>query len=134
MRNIEYIVIHCTGASQSQSVQSIQNYWRNVLGWKNVGYHRLIASDGTVHKLADFNSVTNGVAGHNSKCIHIAYIGGKDTDDRTIEQKASIINCIREAIEYVNKKVKIQGHRDFPNVRKACPQFDAIKEYSWMVI
>ena len=26
-------------------------------------------------------------------------------------------------------KAKIQGHRDFPNVKKACPSFDAQKEY-----
>jgi N-acetylmuramoyl-L-alanine amidase len=134
MRNIDYIVIHCTGASQKQTVQSILNYWKNEKKWKSVGYHRLISADGTVHNLADFDKVTNGVAGFNSKSIHICYIGGKDNDERTEAQKASILNCIKEALEYegITKKIKILGHRDFPNVKKACPQFNAIDEYSWI--
>ena len=134
MRDVTHIVIHCTGASQNQTVASIQNHWRNVLGWRNVGYHRLIESDGTTHNLAHFDSVTNGVRGHNANSIHISYIGGQHNDNRTEQQKASILDCIYEALRYCGKKVVIQGHRDFPNVAKACPQFDAKKEYEWITL
>ena len=133
-RKVTHIVIHCTGASQLQTVESIQRHWRDVLGWKNVGYHRLIDSAGKVTKLANFNAVTNGVGGHNQNTIHICYIGGKDNDNRTMLQKASILDCIYEAITWVGEKVIIQGHRDFPKVKKACPQFDAKKEYEWITV
>jgi N-acetylmuramoyl-L-alanine amidase len=131
-REIDHIVIHCTGANKSQSVESILRYWRENIGWKQVGYHRLIEPDGTIHKLADLEEITNGVKRHNSTSIHICYIGGEFEDDRTEAQKASILNCIYEAMEAIGYKVKIQGHRDFPNVSKSCPQFDAIPEYSWI--
>lgn len=141
MRNIKYIVIHCTATSQRATVSGILNYWKHNLGWKNPGYHRLIEPDGTVHKLQDFNRNTNGVKGYNSSSIHISYIGGidekgKPKDNRTEEQKASILDCIREALQYngCTDMTIIQGHRDFPEVAKECPSFDAKSEYSWIVI
>lgn len=144
---MKYIAIHCTGASKTQSVDSILRYWRENLGWKSPGYHRIIEPDGTIHNLLNFDLVSNGVQGFNSQSINICYIGGQHRDDRTEEQKASLLGCIYEAIEYINdlkglteaQKIKapkneiiIQGHRDFPNVNKACPNFDAKNEYEWI--
>jgi N-acetylmuramoyl-L-alanine amidase len=133
MRNIQYIVIHCSGASQSQSVDSIKRYWREVLGWKQVGYHWIVEAGGKRHQLAQDLEVTNGVAGQNSKCIHLCYIGGKHIDDRTEVQKQALIDLVRfYKSKYPNTKV--QGHRDFLKKGtpqwKDCPQFDAIPEYA----
>ena len=135
LRIIDYIVIHCTATPKNTTVQSILNYWKDNLGWKNVGYHFLIDLNGKIHRLANLDTITNGVKGFNSVSIHISYIGGQFEDDRTEMQKASILLCIKEALEYAKKtgsKPKIQGHRDFPNVKKSCPQFNAIPEYSWI--
>jgi N-acetylmuramoyl-L-alanine amidase len=134
MRNVTNIVIHCTATPQTTTVQSIQNYWRNVLKWRNVGYHLLIEANGVIKELASFDTVTNGVAGHNSNSIHISYIGGVDAnnrpiDNRTQAQKEAILVCIAKALRYA-PKARILGHKDFPRVAKACPSFDAIKEYS----
>jgi N-acetylmuramoyl-L-alanine amidase len=133
MRKVNNIVIHCTATAQNARLESIQNYWKNNLGWKSPGYHRLISADGTVHKLSEFEKPTNGVAGHNSDSIHISYIGGIDEkgnpkDTRTPEQKRAIINCIHEA-RRIYPEAKIKGHRDFPGVAKACPSFNAMTEY-----
>ena len=134
-RKVTHIVIHCTGASQLQTVESIQRHWRDVLGWgDDQGYHRLIEGSGKIHRLANFNAITNGVRGHNQTSIHIGWIGGKDDDNRTMPQTASILDCIYEALTWVGQKVIIQGHRDFPNVKKACPQFNAKKEYEWITV
>lgn len=130
-RKIKYIVIHCTATAQNASVEGILNYWKKNLGWKNVGYHFLIDRFGFVHELASLNQITNGVRGFNSESIHISYIGGKDKDDRNEAQKRSILDCIALAQDYARPdKPIIQGHRDFQNVRKACPQFNAIEEYA----
>lgn len=134
MRNIEYIVIHCTATPKNTKVSSILNYWKNTLKWKNVGYHFLIEENGTIHRLAPLGSVTNGVKGFNSVSAHISYIGGQFEDDRTEAQKASILLCIKEILDYTKKKTIIQGHRDFPNVAKSCPQFNAKQEYQWINI
>jgi N-acetylmuramoyl-L-alanine amidase len=132
-RQIDFIVIHCTATPQTATVASIRNYWRNVLKWNSPGYHLLIDAAGTIHRLQPFDLPTNGVKGFNARSIHISYIGGQRRDDRTPAQKNAIEQAIREAQAYAKPHTPIiQGHRDFPNVAKACPQFHAKEEYQWM--
>lgn len=138
-RAIKYIAIHCTASPQTATVAAIQRYWRDSLGWKSPGYHLLIEPNGTIHRLLDFNGIANGVRGFNKESIHISYIGGVDKngkpiDNRTAVQKEAILKCIKEVIEWSdNKCLIIQGHRDFPNAKKACPCFDAKAEYRGIV-
>lgn len=145
MRTIKYIVIHCTAGPQDQSTESIKNYWKNSLGWKNVGYHILVSKDGTYERLAPDETITNGVAGFNSNSIHISYKGGVDSkgnalDNRTEAQKKTLLTLVKTfKTKYPNAKV--QGHRDFSPDKnkngkidpweyiKMCPSFDAIAEY-----
>ena len=134
MRNINYIAIHCTATQPEASIASIQNYWKNNLGWKNPGYHYIIDHFGDVVNLLPIELVSNGVQGYNSQTINISYVGGidksgKPKDTRTEAQKQSILKLLKE-LRVKFPKAKIQGHRDFPNVKKACPSFDAKKEYS----
>lgn len=138
-RSIKFIVIHCTATQQTATVANIQRYWRDSLGWKSPGYHLLIEQNGTIHRLIDFNGIANGVKGFNNHSIHISYIGGidkagKPLDNRTAAQKKAILECINEVIKWSdNKCLIIQGHRDFPNVNKACPSFDAKAEYRGII-
>ncbi len=59
--------------------QPSANIGRRGLGWKAVGYHKIIEPNGNIMTLATDDKVTNGVAGHNSTSLHVSYIGGKDT-------------------------------------------------------
>jgi len=127
MRNIKYLVCHCTATSQDARVEVIVNNWKK-LGWKNVGYHYLIDKTGFVNVLADHETITNGVKGFNSVSIHISYIGGKDKDDRTNAQKIAIETVLMN-LRLLYPSAIIQDHRDFPNVAKSCPRFDAKVEY-----
>jgi len=76
MRKITRIVLHSTSGWGNQTTKSIKDYWRNTLGWKQVGYHKLINLDGSIEDLAPLSVVTNGVAGYNSDSVHICYKGG----------------------------------------------------------
>lgn len=134
MRTINYIVIHCTATQPDVKIESIKRYWRENLKWKNPGYHYMIKADGKTVNILPIDQISNGVAGWNSQIINISYIGGIDKsgnpeDTRTEEQKKSMIKLLKE-LKSKFPKAKIQGHRDFPNVHKACPSFDAKKEYA----
>ena len=133
MRKINKIVIHCTATPQTTSIQSIKNYWKNELKWKNYGYHYIIDKNGYTYNLAEDNVICNGASGYNSNAIHISYVGGIDNnknpiDNRTPEQKTALRILI---IEYSRKypDADILGHGQLPHVKKACPCFDAKKEY-----
>lgn len=138
MRTINYIVIHCTATQPDVTIESIKRYWKENLKWKNPGYHYMIKADGKIVNTLPIDQVSNGVAGWNSQIINISYIGGINKnnhpkDTRTEEQKKSIVKLLRE-LKSKFPKARIQGHRDFPNVHKACPSFDAKKEYSGLLI
>lgn len=133
MRTVKYIAVHCTATPQNTTVKSILNYWKTGLGWKNPGYHLIVKPNGEYERLASDETICNGVKNYNSVSMHISYIGGIDSkgkaiDNRTPEQKQTMLELICELkLKYPN--AKIQGHRDFPNVAKDCPSFNAIEEY-----
>lgn len=133
MRTINYIAVHCSATVQTAKVSSIQKYWKEQLGWKNPGYHVIVEANGNAVELLPIDQVSNGVGGYNSHLLNICYIGGVDangkpTDNRTCEQKITMLHWLHKW-KKMFPNAKIQGHRDFPKVKKACPSFDAKKEY-----
>lgn len=141
MRDIKYIICHCTATDQDAKVESIVKFWKERLGWRNPGYHFLIESDGKIHNLQRIEKLSNGVRGYNSNAIHVSYIGGKHEDDRTDEQKESITAVVK-VMKSMFPEAEIKGHRDFSDDldgdgiiqpdewTKSCPRFDAMDEFS----
>ena len=127
-REIKYIVVHCTATPTTTTIESIKSYWKNVLGWKNNGYHYIIQRNGSVVNITPENELANGVAGYNTHSIHLSYIGGVDAnnkalDNRTPAQQEAMFNLIMNLHARFPPAV-IKGHRDFPNVKKDCPSFN----------
>lgn len=136
MREIKYIVVHCSLTRKEATIPAILNYWRTQLGWKNPGYHIAIDASGVIHELLSIEQVANGVKGYNANSVHVAYIGGLDAagkpaDTRTLNQQSSLINVLQMWRKKFPNAI-IQGHWDFPKVTKMCPNFDAKKEYAWI--
>ena len=139
MRRITHLVVHCTATNRLTTVESIQRYWREVMGWRSPGYHVIVKADGERVRLQPDDKPTNGVAGHNATSLHVSYIGGVvpgrvagqriAADTRTQQQKEALLAQLKEWRALYPDAV-ILGHRDFPGVTKACPSFDARAEYS----
>ncbi|MEG1499389.1 MAG: N-acetylmuramoyl-L-alanine amidase [Bacteroidales bacterium] len=145
MRNIQYLVIHCTASSQNTTtLSSLNRTWKD-RGWNTPGYHYLIMPNGDLITLLEENKISNGVKGYNAITINIAYVGGinaqgKAIDNRTEKQKATLFFLLENLRERY-PKAEIQGHRDFsPDTNyngiiekkeylKECPCFDAKQEY-----
>jgi N-acetylmuramoyl-L-alanine amidase len=145
MRDIKYIVVHCSGGNQRATVEGIKAHWRKI-GWTRVGYHFIIDPRGVETQLSNIANVTNGVRGHNQNSIHVCYIGGvdkflKSLDNRTDAQKSKLVERLT-ALKKQFPKAKIVGHRDLSPDKdkdgvverhewvKMCPSFDAKAEYS----
>ena len=144
MRKIERIFVHCTASSQSWGVGELSAEFKRK-GWKNPGYHYVVMPNGTIKQMLGEESVSNGVQGYNSTSINVAYVGGIDSkgkaiDNRTAEQKASLIKLLKE-LRGRYPKAQILGHRDISPDKngngkvdaweriKECPCFDAMTEY-----
>lgn len=144
MRSIKRIFVHCTAGSQKQTIEDLKKEFKNK-GWKNPGYHYVIMPDGTTRQLLGEEKVSNGVKNYNSTAINVAYVGGidgngKSVDNRTAEQKKSLIDLLK-ILRKRYPDAQILGHRDIsPDTNhngkvdtweriKDCPCFDAIPEY-----
>jgi N-acetylmuramoyl-L-alanine amidase len=144
MRSIKKIFVHCTAGSQRQKIADLQAEFKRK-GWKHPGYHYVIQADGTITQMLGEQFVSNGVKGYNSTAVNVAYMGGIDAqgkavDNRTEEQKASLVKLLKE-LKGRYPKAEIMGHRDISPDKngngivdpweriKACPCFDAKEEY-----
>ena len=131
-RNIKEIIVHCTATPEGrvETVESIRNMHKSQ-GWSDIGYHYLIYLDGSIHVGRDVNIIGSHCVGHNTYSIGVCYVGGVDKmmqpkDTRTQAQKKALIDVLKK-LKTMYQKAKIVGHRDYSS--KACPSFDATKEY-----
>ena len=133
-RKIKEIIVHCSATPEGKdySVDTIRK-WHLQRGFSDIGYHYIIYRDGSIHTGRDESVIGAHCKGHNSNSIGVCYIGGVATDGktpkdtRTSEQRQSLLKLLKE-LKVKYPKASIHGHRDFSS--KACPSFDATKEYS----
>ena len=136
MRVITLIVVHCSAVKpdQTSSVAQIDRYHRKDRHYKfGVGYHYVIRRDGTIEPGRPEWMIGAHCLNHNRYSIGICYEGGLDArgqpeDTRTLEQKLAMLHLL-EVLHRRYPKAVIVGHRDL-DPHKACPCFDAIKEYA----
>lgn len=132
MRKIDKIIVHCADTPEGRDVRAEEiRRWHKAKGWNDIGYHYVIDIDGTIEAGRDIECAGAHTQGQNATSIGICYVGGCDAemqpkDTRTEAQKQSL----RLLIKFLKSKYKdaeVFGHRDF--AQKACPCFDAKKEY-----
>lgn len=137
MRKIDYIVIHCSATKPNQDIDisDVKRWHTQQRGWLDVGYHFFIKRNGVLQRGRDLDGdgfvmeeVGAHVKGYNSKSLAICYAGGinhlgKADDNRTPEQLETLKTLVFTLKEMFPNAI-IKGHRDFPNVAKACPSFD----------
>lgn len=132
MRTITLIIIHCSAVRPNQTSSAAQiDQWHKKRGWKCIGYHYVIRRDGTIERGRPESMVGAHCLNHNQHSIGVCYEGGLDVngkaaDTRTPEQKAAMRALLVE-LKQSYPRALIMGHNVFAN--KACPCFDAAKEY-----
>lgn len=152
MRPIHTIIHHCTATPEGRdvSVETIRG-WHKKMKWSDIGYHFVIQLDGTISTGRPLEKVGAHVGGHNEGSIGISYVGGVATDGKTAKdtrteaQKKALHKLTADLVKRFPTITKIAGHRDFsPDVDrdgkitqrewlKACPCYDAIPEYAYLL-
>lgn len=133
-RNIKEIIVHCSATAEGKDFTVAQiRQWHLQRGFTDIGYHYVIYRDGSVHVGRPEEVSGAHCTGHNTISIGVCYIGGcasdgkTPKDTRTAAQKKALLELLRE-LKKKYPSAKIHSHRDYAN--KACPSFDATKEYS----
>jgi N-acetylmuramoyl-L-alanine amidase len=131
-KSTDFIAIHCSATRPSMDigVKDITKWHKAPpRNWSTIGYHYVIRRDGKLETGRAENLVGAHVEGFNANSLGICLVGGVNDDtlgpenNFTPEQFATL-KTLLPFLKSKYPKAKIQGHRDFPNVKKACPSFD----------
>ena len=131
--DVKEIIIHCSATREGDDSINAEviDRWHKERGWKGIGYHYVVLMDGTIETGRMVDQCGAHTKGHNKNSIGICYAGGVDSemipeDNRTSAQIASLLLLLRLLKNMFPTAIR-HGHRDFSP--KACPSFDATKEY-----
>ncbi|QDB70999.1 N-acetylmuramoyl-L-alanine amidase [Bordetella phage vB_BbrP_BB8] len=132
----DFLVVHCAATKPSANIGAYDiDRWHRAQGWFCIGYHYVIRRDGTVEEGRDLEVIGAHVSGHNEYSVGICMAGGVSEKDVNVPENnftpAQLESLKKLLLELRTKypKARIQGHRDFPGVKKACPSFDVA---SWL--
>ena len=133
MRDIKKIIVHCSATKEGKAfnVGDITR-WHKERGFATIGYHWVVLLDGTISQGRPESVMGAHCTGQNAGSIGVCYIGGCDKDGktpkdtRTGKQIDALFDLLVQ-LRSIYPNARIHGHRDFAN--KACPSFDATKEY-----
>lgn len=133
MRLITHIIVHCSATPEGRDVSAadIDRYHRS-RGFACIGYHWVVRPDGRIESGRSESLVGAHCRGLNRCSIGVCYVGGTDAagrpkDTRTPAQRKALLHLLGE-LRRRYPLARIYGHRDF--APKACPCFDATKEYA----
>lgn len=134
MRKIRKIIVHCTATPAGRSVTVAEiDRWHRQRGFNGIGYHYVVGLDGSVSKGRDEALVGAHCKGHNGDSIGVVYVGGmsedmsRPLDTRTPGQRLALSRLI-EGLKNRYPEATVHSHNEF--AAKACPCFDASKEYN----
>jgi N-acetylmuramoyl-L-alanine amidase len=129
--DVKFIAVHCSASPPSGNASAADiDRWHRLRGFIKIGYHFVIRRDGTVETGRPLNERGAHVEDWNHCSVGVCLVGGVDEskaqkpeNNFTQAQFDSLATLLRGLrVQFPN--AVIQGHRDFPNVAKACPSFD----------
>lgn len=133
------VVVHCsatgaswyTGKKSSEKLAEIKRWHVQDRGWRDIGYHYVIDTDGTVLPGRAETVIGAGVEGHNRGVIHVCLIGGGGsaaTDKFEKNFTATQASALRKVLASIRLRTpikRISGHNE--HAAKACPGFSVPK-------
>jgi N-acetyl-anhydromuramyl-L-alanine amidase AmpD len=133
MLPIKYITIHCAATPEGRPHKASEITMWDVERFNQPSYHYVVELDGKV--VSTLPETTKGAhtGGANTGNIGICYVGGMDKDmkhakdTRTLEQKVAL-RAVVSMLKTRYPGVVVRGHRDWPDVTKACPSFNVATE------
>lgn len=130
-RSTDYIVLHCSATPPAADIGAPEiRQWHMAKGWSDIGYHFVIRRNGEVEAGRPVGVIGSHVKGYNAVSVGVCLVGGVDSRQRpknnfTAAQWSAAQRLLPELQSRYPGSMVI-GHRDFPDVAKACPCFDAI--------
>lgn len=128
LSGVNYLAIHHTAGPDSQTPTEIANYHINSNGWGGIGYHFLIAKNGTVYYVGDVSTARANVANLNDQVLGICLIGnftsGKEPSSEQLDAVHKLCDFFINnypPLTNVTSWDDVRGHKELPGQSTTCP-------------
>ncbi|TSC86831.1 MAG: N-acetylmuramoyl-L-alanine amidase [Microgenomates group bacterium Gr01-1014_7] len=128
LSQVNFLAIHHTAGPDSQTPDEIANFHINSNGWGGIGYHFLIAKNGTVFYVGDISTARANVANLNEQVLGICLVGNF-TSGRVPSSEQ--MDCAHTLCDFfinnypnlsnVNSWDAVKGHKELPGQSTTCP-------------
>lgn len=124
------IVIHCSATPAHMDIGADEiRQWHQAKGWGDIGYHWVIRRNGAIERGRDQWRQGAHEPHYNAYSVAICMVGGVDEDGKpednfTVAQYASLKTLVLGLMTEYPGINQVCGHRDAPEVDKACPSFE----------
>jgi|Deesub1362A_J573_1020465.scaffolds.fasta_scaffold08563_2 N-acetyl-anhydromuramyl-L-alanine amidase AmpD len=119
MRKITKIYIHHSALPPEVGVEGIRKLHKSK-GFKEVGYHFVIDSQGVIHLTRKIEEIGAHVKGDNECSIGICLCGNFETTLPKEVQVESLKTLIKRLIKKLGR-LEIQGHKEYEKSDTLCP-------------
>lgn len=129
MRAIARIIVHCSDSDvkSHDDIRVIRNWHVNERGFRDVGYHFFIKSNGDLQEGRPLEYAGAHVAGHNIDSIGICLHGKTKFTNAQFRSLRRLVLTLRFEFDITIENV--HGHREFSEY-KTCPNFDVQEKLS----
>lgn len=128
LSQVNYLAIHHSAGPDTQTPEDIANYHISSNGWGGIGYHFLVAKDGTVYYVGDISTARANVANLNEQVIGICLIGnftsGRIPTNEQLDSTHKLCEFFIESypdLPNVNSYDSVLGHSELPDQSTPCP-------------
>ena len=128
--DVKFIAIHCSATNVSQDVGAAEiDRWHRNRGFLKIGYHFVIRRNGQLEIGRPITERGAHVEDFNHCSIGICMVGGVDMskqmkpENNFTKNQFDTLKKLVESLKTQFPDAVVQGHRDFPDVAKACPSF-----------
>jgi len=142
---IREVILHTSATpgdwSKGKTVEQMRDEirgWHKAQGWRDIGYHRVVAPDGSIAIGRSIHEIGAHVRERNRGTIGICMVpvrthAGVKTFETyfTPEQRKAVRNYLAELQDYAGGDIAwVTGHNDYTN-QKECPGFK-VRTEDWL--
>lgn len=118
LSSIKRIILHHSGVTVLQTVETIHNYHKNTRGYAGIGYHFYVRKDGKIYRGRPLEWVGAHAYNNNADSIGICAEGDFNSETISDIQKNAIIELVTY-LKGIYNISNVKGHKEVCNT--SCP-------------
>lgn len=115
------LTIHHTATGNDYTPIDAARYHTREKGWPGIGYHFMIARNGTVYQTNSLQTVSYHNGFNNTSAVGVALVGNFTVGKPTEKQLNALVELAKELKKDLPSLQRMVGHKEYPGASTACP-------------